>query len=251
LIECAASWKNIEHNKFLCGEEHRDHSSFAPTACRVLGMTYAAERENIFEDAVVCWNQDSSPVTVLSESFISNSCKILHISFAPSRLFEHHSRHEGLNKACLTPWSFFGKSVVIVYLPKLCFMLIEIRIPARRRVHRDGRGPGTFWTSCISYFHIFLMLQKLMVNLRSPRANQHEETLIQTVSERFSRATDLNVVLVCCLVNDNSLSWRGVEGIGKRRLLVKGTSCSHALPAEEAVNLSRGHGLLSWKRPDR
>jgi hypothetical protein len=52
----------------------------------------------------------------------------------------------------------------------------------------------------ISYFDIFPMLQKLTVDLRYLRANEHAETLIQTVSERFSRATDLNVIFVCCLV---------------------------------------------------
>jgi hypothetical protein len=42
-----------EHDEFLCGEEHRYHSFFAPTACRVLGMTSAAEQANLFEDAVM------------------------------------------------------------------------------------------------------------------------------------------------------------------------------------------------------
>jgi hypothetical protein len=53
LIEYDASCKNIECDKFLCGEEHRDHDLFAPTACRVLGMTFAAERADLFEDAVM------------------------------------------------------------------------------------------------------------------------------------------------------------------------------------------------------
>jgi hypothetical protein len=39
----------------------------------------------------------------------------------------------------------------------------------------------------ISYFDIFPMLQKLMVDLGSLRADKHIETLMQTVSERFSR----------------------------------------------------------------
>jgi hypothetical protein len=52
----------------------------------------------------------------------------------------------------------------------------------------------------ISYFDIFPMLQKLMVDLGSLRANEHTETLMQTVSERFSRTTGLNVIFVCCLV---------------------------------------------------
>jgi hypothetical protein len=54
LIDCATSWKKIEHNKFFSREEHRDYSYFAPTACRVLGMTSAAKRANIFDDTVVC-----------------------------------------------------------------------------------------------------------------------------------------------------------------------------------------------------
>jgi hypothetical protein len=47
LIECATSWKNIEHGKFLCGEVHFDHSFLAPTACCILGMTSAVERASI------------------------------------------------------------------------------------------------------------------------------------------------------------------------------------------------------------
>jgi hypothetical protein len=38
----------------------------------------------------------------------------------------------------------------------------------------------------ISYSDIFPMLQKLMVDLGSMRANKHTEILMQTVSERFS-----------------------------------------------------------------
>jgi hypothetical protein len=57
---------------------------FAPTVCRVLGMTSAAEWANICGDAVVCENQDSSPVAMLSKSFVADSCKILHIYFAAS-----------------------------------------------------------------------------------------------------------------------------------------------------------------------
>jgi hypothetical protein len=54
LIECTTSGKHIEHEKFLCGEEHRNNSFFAPTACRVLGMTFSPGRLNIFADTVVC-----------------------------------------------------------------------------------------------------------------------------------------------------------------------------------------------------
>jgi hypothetical protein len=54
--------------------------------------------------------------------------------------------------------------------------------------------------NCISNFDIFPMLQKLMVNLGSLCANKQTETLIQTVSEHFSRTTDLNVIFVCALV---------------------------------------------------
>jgi hypothetical protein len=52
----------------------------------------------------------------------------------------------------------------------------------------------------ISYSDIFSMLQKLMVDLGSLRASRHAETLMQTVSEPFSRTTDLNVIFVCCLM---------------------------------------------------
>jgi hypothetical protein len=64
--------------------------------------------------------------------------------FVRMRLFEHHSRNEGLIKACLTPWFSFGKSVITVYLPELCFVLLEIRVPVRSRAHRNGRGAGNF-----------------------------------------------------------------------------------------------------------
>jgi hypothetical protein len=54
--------------------------------------------------------------------------------------------------------------------------------------------------NCISYFNIFLMLQKLVVNLGSLCANKHAEILMQIVAERFSRTPDLNVIFGCCLV---------------------------------------------------
>jgi hypothetical protein len=28
-------------------------------------------------------------------------------------------------------------------------MFLEVRIPVRSGAHRDGMGPGTFWTPCI------------------------------------------------------------------------------------------------------
>jgi hypothetical protein len=52
----------------------------------------------------------------------------------------------------------------------------------------------------ISYLDIFPMLPKLMVDLGSLRANKHAETLMQTLSERFSRTADLDVMFVCDLV---------------------------------------------------
>jgi hypothetical protein len=62
----------------------------------------------------------------------------------------------------------------------------------------------------ISYFDIFPMSQKLMIDLESLRANKHAETLMQTVSERFSRTTDLNVIFVCCMVTlaGKKILWR-------------------------------------------
>jgi hypothetical protein len=53
------------------------------------------------------------------------------------------------------------------------------------------------------------MLQKLMVILGSLRANKHAETLMQTVSERFSLTTDLNIILVCCLVTPAGKNYCG------------------------------------------
>jgi hypothetical protein len=52
----------------------------------------------------------------------------------------------------------------------------------------------------ISYVDVFLMLQKPMVNLRPLLASKHAETRMQTVSGRFSRTTDMNIISVCCLV---------------------------------------------------
>jgi hypothetical protein len=52
----------------------------------------------------------------------------------------------------------------------------------------------------ISFFEIFPKLQKLMVNLGSLHASKHAETIMQTVSERFSRTMDLNIIFVCWLV---------------------------------------------------
>jgi lauroyl/myristoyl acyltransferase len=49
-----------------------------------------------------------------------------------------------------------------------------------------------------------------MVNLGSLHANKHAETLIQTVSERFSLTTDLNVRFVCCLVTPAGIKYYGI-----------------------------------------
>jgi hypothetical protein len=48
--------------------------------------------------------------------------------------------------------------------------------------------------NCISFFDIFPMLQTLMENLGSLRANKHAEILTQAVSERFSRTRDLDMI---------------------------------------------------------
>jgi hypothetical protein len=61
----------------------------------------------------------------------------------------------------------------------------------------------------ISYFDIFPMLQKLMIDLGSLRANKYAETLIQTVPKRFSRRMDLNVIFVCCLVTPAGKKYYG------------------------------------------
>jgi hypothetical protein len=52
----------------------------------------------------------------------------------------------------------------------------------------------------ISYFDMLLMLQKLTVNFGSLRGNKHAETLIQTVSEPFSRKTNLKIIFISYLV---------------------------------------------------
>jgi hypothetical protein len=62
----------------------------------------------------------------------------------------------------------------------------------------------------ISYFNIFRMVQELMVDLGSPHANKHAETLTQTVSECFSQTTDLNIIIVCCLVTLAGTKYHGV-----------------------------------------
>jgi hypothetical protein len=61
----------------------------------------------------------------------------------------------------------------------------------------------------ISYLGLFPMLQKLMVDLASLRANKHTKTFIQIVSECFSRTTDLNVKFVCCLVTPAGKKYYG------------------------------------------
>jgi hypothetical protein len=52
----------------------------------------------------------------------------------------------------------------------------------------------------VSYFDIFPMLQKLLANLGSLRANKHAETLMKAASECFSRTTDLNTIFTCFLL---------------------------------------------------
>jgi hypothetical protein len=61
----------------------------------------------------------------------------------------------------------------------------------------------------LSYFDIFPLLQKLMIDLGSLRANKHAEILIQTVSWCFSRTTDFNVMFVCCLVKPAGKKYSG------------------------------------------
>jgi hypothetical protein len=49
-----------------------------------------------------------------------------------------------------------------VYLPELCFMLPQIRIPVRSQVHRDGKGPGTLWTPCAHFMYSHFMYSHFM-----------------------------------------------------------------------------------------
>jgi hypothetical protein len=51
-----------------------------------------------------------------------------------------------------------------------------------------------------SHFNIFPMLQKLMASLGSLHANNHTETLVKAVSERFSLTTELRIIFTCFLV---------------------------------------------------
>jgi hypothetical protein len=44
--------------------------------CPVLGMTSVGDYADIFEDGYEYWNQDSSPVAILSKWFSSDSCRI-------------------------------------------------------------------------------------------------------------------------------------------------------------------------------
>jgi hypothetical protein len=53
------------------------------------------------------------------------------------------------------------------------------------------------------------MLQKPMVNLESLHANKPAETLMQTVPDRFSRITDLNIIFVCRLVTPAGKKYYG------------------------------------------
>jgi hypothetical protein len=48
-----------------------------------------------------------------------------------------------------------------------------------------------------------------MAHLRSLRANKHAETLMQTVSERFSRTTNLNIIFVCWVVTSAGKGYYG------------------------------------------
>jgi hypothetical protein len=49
----------------------------------------------------------------------------------------------------VSPLLFFREIGYQAYLPELCFMVLEIRIPVRSRAYRDG-SRGTFWTPCTS-----------------------------------------------------------------------------------------------------
>jgi hypothetical protein len=55
---------------------------------------------------------------------------------------------------------------------------------------------GTF----VSYSDIFPVLEKLIANLGTLRANKHAEALMNAVSRRFSEATDVNIICTCFLV---------------------------------------------------
>jgi hypothetical protein len=73
----------------------------APTTCRVLGMTSAAKRANIFEDVLCvetrtcrllrCHQNPSSLTPIKSLTFL--------LLPQHARLFEHHSRNEGPSAA--------------------------------------------------------------------------------------------------------------------------------------------------------
>jgi hypothetical protein len=71
---------------------------------------------------------------------------------SPSIVTNGFRKISQLIRACLTRWFSFGKSVIIAYLPNLCFMLLEIGMPVRSRAHRDGRDQG------LSGYHVLFIL---------------------------------------------------------------------------------------------
>jgi hypothetical protein len=82
-----------------------------------------------------------------------------------------------LTKVCLTPWFSFGKYVITVYLPELCFMSLEARIPVRSRVHRDGRRARGF----LDILHVVIVLSHWMDDVKSmdfPVLGQYEFCLV-------------------------------------------------------------------------
>jgi hypothetical protein len=65
------------------------------------------------------------------------------VPLSPSISINAFCKLPDVAKSCLTPWFSFGKSLITIYLPGLCFILLEVRVPAEIELI-EMRGAGDF-----------------------------------------------------------------------------------------------------------
>jgi hypothetical protein len=101
---------------------------------------------------MVCWNQDSSPVAMPSRSFVSDSCKILNISFTA---FLHRlSRTDFVNcpngsKPVSLPDFPSGNRLSQFTSQSSALRYSRLKSLWEAECIEMGRRTGTFWTPCI------------------------------------------------------------------------------------------------------
>jgi hypothetical protein len=87
-----------------------------------------------------------------------------------------------------------GETDALAALMRLDFARLNEVMTVFRRFIKSAKG------NSVSYSNIFPMSEKLTANFGAMHANKHAETLMNSVSRRFSETMDVNIIFTCFLV---------------------------------------------------